>query len=992
MWPLQLNAGAHLNAEIDPTLRRRPDVISVSVNLIFHLISWPTRRVVCSIRTSQVAVNVVREFGMGGREIADSDAESDDFGHNRLPEAGNGAETADHDPAGMLDDIDFDKFVSLDSGVERRRIQRQTEGSSRDVAAEKADGSNQVASFREGTKGQKHESAVEQSASIQILGGSAELGGSMSPLNKRPISTSLKRRHTGDVVSGPAELNASTESEELGRKNKRSKTYGRSKTRLINAENHIFTDAAVADTIPRPTGGEREIDLGGALASRGDTQPLSSIKTPAQWSGQMYSNNNLLAPTISTTKSSMGVYQSISIDLRGTSSSLDFDGNPFGTVSQVSIGDDEDAARIIGFFGQQRGQINDSGDDSAELIASENIDNGHIAAVIDPSMLMRSPAPLSDTQLLSSSSILKSASTEGSRSAAQLSDPLPEEESSVNLPIPKPEESRTGEKRGRKRRSDQPMPSSSEPDRAATDKLDAAELEIGLSKERYKPRPSRSRRSTSIIHAETHSSQNDTEQLLDVKHPEPQAKSSPAKNPSSELHLSDEAYIGLPKESYVPRPSRSRSKRVVHEHETSINDTETADAGQDIEASQPNTTPAPDSTSKGRKEKRAKLKRAKTSLAKKSEPMLSEGDDEVVWMESKPAKVKIGKLQDVSPTKSDIKLEEDSMNVDRMVPKKRADIAVLETNNLGRRDREGAPDTEDEDDILKPTKRTTIKKPLVSVEIPAPHAQSSIARNEPQEEEKEEEEKEEEEEPAAAAARNPAAPEPKKRGRKRKKPVEPEPRREEEIAESKVNHNLPHASQTKGKKDERPPLQEQPINTSLPLPPAPVVPRCTPSPSHHQKPTTTTKTSQSPTPFQNQRARRPHSPLKSIIPALPASPNDQHKPRPHPSSSSGGLSTYRVGLSRRAPIPSLLKIVRKDEDQHRRVAVGGNNKKKKEKQKEKEGLGEGGAKDGGKDEEEMKGLRECGPGDVGPEDGDGGTEAKKGLNELLMMEEEYYSP
>ena len=931
---------------------------------------------------------------MGGREIADSDAESDDFGHNRLPEAGNGAETADHDPAGMLDDIDFDKFVSLDSSVERRRIQTQTEGSSRDVAAEKADGSNQVASFRECTKGQKHGSAVEQSAGIQILGGSAELGGSMSPLNKTPISTSLKRRHTGDVVSGPAELNASTESEELGRKNKRSKTYGRSKTRLINGENHIFTDAAVADTIPRPTGGEREIDLGGALARRGDTQPLSSIKKPAQWSGQMYSNNNLLAPTISTTKSSMGVYQSISIDLRGTSSSLDFDGNPFGTVSQVSIGDDEDAARIIGFFGQPRGQINDSGDDSAELIASENIDNCHIAAVIDPSMLMRSPAPLNDTQLLSSSSILKSASTERSRSAAQLSDPLPEEESSVNLPIPKPEEPRTGEKRGRKRKSDQPMPSSSEPDRAATDKVDAAELEIGLSKERYKPRPSRSRRSTSIIHAETHRSQNDTEQLLDVKHPEPQAKSSPAKNPSSELHLSDEAYIGLPKESYVPRPSRSRSKRVVHEHEMSINDTETTDARQDIEASQPNTTPAPDSTSKGRKEKRAKLKRAKTSLAKKSEPMLSEGDDEVVWMESKPAKVKIGKLQDVSPTKSDIKLEEDSMNVDRMVPKKRADTAVLETNNLGRRDREDAPDTEHEDAILKPTKRTTIKKPMVSVEIPAPHTQSSIARNEPQEEEKEEEaaEEEEKEEEKAAAAGNPTAPKPKKRGRKRKKPVEPEPRGEEETAESMVDHDPPHASQTKGKKDQRPPLQEKPINTSLPLPPPSVVPTNTPSPSHKQKPTTTATTSQSPTPLQNQRARRPHSPLKSIIPALPASPMNQHKPRPHPSSSSGGLSTYRIGLSRRAPIPSLLKIVRKDEDPHRRVAVGGNNRKKKEKQKEKEGFREGGAKDGGKDEEEMKGSQEGGPGDVGPEDGDGGTEAKKGLNELLMMEEEYYSP
>ena len=53
-----------------------------------------------------------------------------------------------------------------------------------------------------------------------------------------------------------------------------------------------------------------------------------------------------------------------------------------------------------------------------------------------------------------------------------------------------------------------------------------------------------------------------------VSHTDPTpADQSPAKHPTSELNLSDEQLIGLPKESYKARPSRSRSKKLTSEHE-----------------------------------------------------------------------------------------------------------------------------------------------------------------------------------------------------------------------------------------------------------------------------------------------------------------------------------------------------------------------------------------------------------------------------------------
>ena len=79
---------------------------------------------------------------------------------------------------------------------------------------------------------------------------------------------------------------------------------------------------------------------------------------------------------------------------------------------------------------------------------------------------------------------------------------------------------------------------------------------------------------------------------------------------------------------------------------------------------------------------------------------------------------------------------------------------------------------------------------------------------------------------------------------------------------------------------------------------------------------------------------------------------------------SSGTSRYRVGLSRRVAIPSLLRVVRKDPAPSAPVKRKLSRKNQKQDETAIEGDGQ---------------------------DGEAGAEGKD-VNHLLMMEEEYYSP
>ena len=168
------------------------------------------------------------------------------------------------------------------------------------------------------------------------------------------------------------------------------------------------------------------------------------------------------------------------------------------------------------------------------------------------------------------------------------------------------------------------------------------ELAIGLPKEQYKPRPTHSRApinamapSPALLYLVTNQQEVEKDE-----------QSSPAKQPTSELNLSDEAFIGLPKESYKPRPSRSRSKKATG-GDSGTTQPETVEAVGEVAISSavvPDPADAPFVKQQKKSIRKTKVKRAKTSAAallKKSQAMLSEGEDDVLWLETKPSEVKL---------------------------------------------------------------------------------------------------------------------------------------------------------------------------------------------------------------------------------------------------------------------------------------------------------------------------------------------------------------
>jgi hypothetical protein len=404
-----------------------------------------------------------------------------------------------------------------------------------------------------------------------------------------------------------------------------------------------------------------------------------------------------------------------------------------------------------------------------------------------------------------------------------------------------PAEKPPPKKRGRKPKN--PRVSSKSPAPGTFEELD----ELGLPD---LPQPARSRRGTldslsqaSQASATTASTKRrkrgQSKQIVDGTDQESlAAEESPIKQPTSELNLSDEALIGLPKETYNPRPSRSRSKKTTGdtdfmpppppvEQQTPANKrTEVLDQ---LQEHTPSITPAKASSKKGRK---SKVKRAKTSAAallKKAEPMLSDGEEDVVWMETKPAPVKL----DLPPDIKVLKKETDTVK-------------------------------DEEEGQLNGTENDTFSVPKVdgpiTIEIPAATESKHLVAQ------------------------------PKVRGRKPKKV---QPVSEVKVVEEDDDDEVVASSRVA--------LSERPTNL--------------PGRTHEQV-DDKTAFPRSPAKAQHQAASPEKENAHPVTTPSKTLESDKgptkHSPINPPSVSSGKKITYRVGLSRRQHIPSLLRKVQRD--------------------------------------------------------------------------------
>ncbi|OAP64911.1 hypothetical protein AYL99_00883 [Fonsecaea erecta] len=502
---------------------------------------------------------------------------------------------------------------------------------------------------------------------------------------------------------------------------KRSKTYGAASRPRTSQDDNLFAPSPECALEPRDS---KSIDQDHGAADQivTDTRTIPahlsmpvSTDTSKQTGVFPLLDRSLADSThcMTTSIASMGKYQSINIDFRGSGHGLDVNTNPFGPLSQVSFVEEPSQANP--------GYVTDL----TEVDGAKSTDSGgyyHMVSAHEPCqdqslhVLSQSspPRPLAiDAAHTRKDGAASYADGDDRFHVPEIPNDMPDPANGAENVTLSMEKASGPKKRGRKAKnsrlpSKSPAPSLDEdlnnvdfsvlanPTRARRGTVesesqasqisatnapskkrkrrkstqideeeaggDAAELTIvehpmgdlnlsdevmiGLPKEAYNPRPSRSR---SKIIVEDETEQQTTE-------------SSPVKQPTSDLNPSDEVLIGLPREAYKPRPSRTRSKKFVDQDEGLLiprgaddeHCTPAKDNSNDNLDQETPVIPAAKSSSKeGRK---SKVKRAKTSAAallKKADPMLSDGEEDVVWMDSKPAPVKLDLPPDLKALKKD---------------------------------------------------------------------------------------------------------------------------------------------------------------------------------------------------------------------------------------------------------------------------------------------------------------------------------------------------
>ena len=733
-------------------------------------------------------------------EIADSDGESEDLteqvegGHSPPPAA-----TSQHDhPNDQVSppQVDFDEFIDP--------TQRLS-----DLAASPS-------SLRGTGSTEKILKSLERAR--------RELGSSTSDgnMNNRTTisfgmdgSSPLLSRKRGQSAID----NGSAVGSEHTSKKKRAKTYS-TKARNTNTQSSgLFADVDLSDpTQIAPKGGESDEQLSTepSMAPPEQQGPPRERDRPRRVISLLHQSTTDPVHNFSTSTSSMGGYQSINLDYRGSGQGLDINANPFGSLSQISV-DGEMAHADLTQAQDLYGNVEQADTINPSALQNQNIETEMMTS---PERPTNSTILLSDpteevahdlAQATDRPNKRRKTDLGGSRSAASPAPASTRRAASVSAESVSNASNASSKKRGRISKPSKPPPSSPAPEIEAQDLPEANEDHHAM-----EPPPSRSKRSRRNT-LDT-SSQN-SEPVSNTKRKRKntktgQAPGSPIKNTSGELNLSDELAVGLPKEQYKPRPSRSRSKRSVDDEDV-VDPTQVdkqADASAEVHVGVEIPKPA-----KGKaKGKKSKVKRAKTSgvALKKSESMLSEGEDDVLFMDEKPATVKLDLPADLGI----LKKEEDAND----------------------------NDNDDEDDMVKTGGRA---KKNIRVEIPpAADAQVDGGRDTPK-----------------AGS--------KKRGRKPKNqtPSAPTP---EPLTEPEEEVEEPSTTNADG----RAVLAPKDHNTPS-LPP----------PTSNSKPT---DKENAPTPSPTKPTSTTHSPLKTA-------------------STMESTSRFRVGLSKRQSIPSLLRRVDK---------------------------------------------------------------------------------
>lgn len=784
-------------------------------------------------------------------EIADSDAESDFNSPRKTTVADDGAFA--HGTPAVASQINFEDYMDP--------TQRLSFSSSNIQSGEKA--TNSTIRLFDGI----------QEAHDALNATPTDERGTDS-INISPLMQTKKRAHS---VMHESSNTPDYDALVTNSKVKRTKTYGhRSKSGVLEHNDLFVTSPQLLSERASTRFPDQPSDIGTSRFSEPDHATRINLLDQSMQTSMQH---------MTTSTASMGGYASINLDYRG-SVEVDVNSNPFGSLSQVSLNEDPDpleTERVANMFHTSRkalphDPLEENSPSTSEKPPLPQYMPSH-QSLEQPNFVIHSQS--TDNHLHPQATSRNEQNKNNLASQNPMSVPDRTDQIEAQVPI---------KKRGRKPKNS--TMASESPARAVPDEtMDEQGLpDLELIR--------RTRQGTvdSISATSQASSSNKRRKRVKSKqfaNPEEAPDGSPAKQPTSELNLSDEQLIGLPKESYKPRPSRSRSKRLMGDdevlHSPNTLDTTTRTPAKNKSLSidtSPRGAESPVMATKSSTKKsrgKARVKRAKTSgvALKVAEPMLSEGEDDVVWMDSKPAPVKL----ELPPDLRKLKKEEGERSV--------SEVAL-----------------EDDSSSVKG------KSSNITIEIPIPLAPVEL--------------------PVQTASK--AAP--KKRGRKPKK-AQPD-----QQTEMKGPERHDADEELLPAENGRKPLSEKSNNGSTPkarssTPKAPTVsPLSSPETEPKSVPQKTASPAKITTPTKPavvEKGPTKHSPINP--PSLPGS-----------AYSAGKKNLYRIGLSRRQNIPSLLRRVQRDKAPPKIVVA-------KEKEKKKKNAGDNGSDDDNdEDRREMRGT------------------------------------
>jgi len=790
-------------------------------------------------------------------EIADSDAESDFEGKPiQAPEPVEDPTDALMDGAGdplghsTFPSVDFDQFLSP-----TQMISEGPQTQAEDFQPGTRSTENLINGILEGSIVTRRDS-TDPSDDAQIQADTASLRGT-------------KRSHTadGDCLrnSDPGRDKGSTSDKRPKSCESKSKLVAFQDDDLFRQRMDVQDEVSLAATSTSTSIlGAVEQAQSNHTSMKGLAHTVRQRDRPRRVISLLQESINGPGHQMSTSRSSMGGYESINMDFRGSGQGLDIYTNPFDTINQTSLDGDHDTLQTKKWpnlppaydekggdaFHNDTTKLPTDGQDQRNSEQTAQTSPGRPISV-DLCPLMHDapdPSDLRSSKRRKTECETQQDDTHNAHPESQFfSGQLHSDAVVAAKSQPK--------KRERKSKNSRLSSRSSAPVFSGEDSngLNTDDFAVGAPNERYVPCQTRSRRGTTessqvsqtsdVPNAgkrKSKKSRHHIEEEAELAANDASKQSSPIKQLTGQLHLSDEAVVGIRNEDYKPRASRSRSKKIADEDHAS-----TEPPVKDIPRLSLTPDKAPMPVKSAKKPGKSKVKRAKTSAAAllmKSEQMISDGEEDVVWMDTKPAPVNLELPPDISALKKETEQGIMSRVVEEAMP-------------------------------TEPVKSNHVSQSLdnkITVEIPSAPVQP----------------------PPQTLPEDSVPTEPKKRGHKHKKVRSPS----NQVNETEISQPAGAA---------RLPLTDKDVNTNMPRDLLQLA-----HPGEADQPSSTADLHPPEiTPSPEKQIQRPpiHSPIN-----LP-----------------GGSRKFifRVGLSRRQNIPSLLRKVDKSKC---RLHLGGTRKKEKE--------------------------------------------------------------